>query len=116
MTELIRRVNSMPSSPFPTPRAQATYRGTAYSSYSKSSKSALSRIAPLHPNRRTPPPPLPPPPPRQKTKKEKELEEQWEEELIESVGGMTDWVMMSDLERKEMRKAKRDREMGGWEE
>ncbi|KAF9052466.1 hypothetical protein BDZ89DRAFT_428983 [Hymenopellis radicata] len=116
MSELIRRVNSHPSSPFPTPRAEATVRGTAYSPYMKSSKSALSRIAPLHPNRKPPPPPLPPPPPRQKTKKEKEMEEQWEEELVESVGGMTEWLAMSDLERKEMRRAKREREMGGWED
>jgi hypothetical protein len=76
----------------------------------------LSRIAPLHPNRRTPPPPLPPPPPPKKTKKEKEREEQWEEELIESVGGITEWACMSDAERKEHRKLKREREMAGWEE
>jgi hypothetical protein len=76
----------------------------------------LSRIAPLHPNRRTPPPPLPPPPPPKKTKKEKEREEQWEEELIESVGGITEWACMTDAERKEMRQFKRQREMAGWEE
>lgn len=76
----------------------------------------LSRIAPLHPNRRTPPPPLPPPPPPPKTKKEREREEQWEEELIESVGGITEWVCMTDGERKELRKLKREREIVGWEE
>ncbi|RDB26042.1 hypothetical protein Hypma_006657 [Hypsizygus marmoreus] len=123
MSELIRRVNSLPGSPFvsPAPRASgSTTRlstpGTAYSPYLKSSRSALSRIAPLHPNRRTPPPPLPPPPPRPKTKKEREREEQWEEELVESVGGITEWACMTDAERKELRRAKREREMAGWED
>ncbi|PBK75687.1 hypothetical protein ARMSODRAFT_950006 [Armillaria solidipes] len=116
MSELIRRVNSLPSSPFPVGRPGRSIPGTAYSPYLKSSKSALSRIAPLHPNRRTPPPPLPPPPPPKKTKKEKEREEQWEEELIEEVGGMTEWVSMTDVERRDMRRMKREREMGGWED
>jgi len=125
MSDLIRRVNSKPGSPFcsPAPRGigsaalpSMSTPGTAYSPYVKASRSALSHIAPLHPNRRTPPPPLPPPPPKKKTKKELEREEQWEEELIESVGGITEWACMSDAERKEMRKAKREREMYGWED
>lgn len=124
MSELIRRVNSLPGSPFSTPRPRApgsshlkaSTPGTAYSPYLKSSKSLLSRIAPLHPNRRTPPPSLPPPPPPKKTKKEREREEQWEEELVESVGGITEWACMSDAERKELRKAKWEREMSGWED
>ncbi|THV07264.1 hypothetical protein K435DRAFT_815512 [Dendrothele bispora CBS 962.96] len=120
MSELIRRVNSLPSSPFYSPTESSSKRpslmGTAYSPYLKSSKSLLSRIAPLHPNRRDPPPPLPPPPPRKKTKKELEMEEQWEEELVESVGGMTEWLAFSDQERKQMRKAKKDKELYGWEE
>lgn len=121
MSDLIRRVNSLPGSPFPTPQPRVSRLstiaiGTAYSPYLKSSRSMLSRIAPLHPNRRTPPPPLPPPPPPPKTKKEREREEQWEEELIESVGGITEWVCMTDGERKELRKLKREREIVGWEE
>ena len=76
----------------------------------------LSRIASLHPNRRTPPPPPPPPPPRKKTKKELELEEKWEEEMVESVGGMEAWAVLGDEERREMRKAKWARELGGWDE
>ncbi|OBZ72392.1 hypothetical protein A0H81_07779 [Grifola frondosa] len=55
MSELIRKVNSLPGSPF------ASSKPT-YSPYLKSSRSALKRIAPLHPNRRTPPPPPPRPP------------------------------------------------------
>ncbi|KAF8896417.1 hypothetical protein BD779DRAFT_1466372 [Infundibulicybe gibba] len=122
MSELIRRVNSLPGSPFPSPhpRASSSIRtatsGLAYSPYLKSSRSLLSRIAPLHPNRRTPPPPLPPPPPPKKTKKEKEREERWEEELVESVGGITEWACMTDAERKELRRAKRESEMAGWED
>ncbi|KAJ7593344.1 hypothetical protein C8J56DRAFT_930862 [Mycena floridula] len=110
MSELIRRASSLPSSP------ACVNAGAAYSPYSKASRITLSRIAPLHPNRRTPPPPLPPPPPPKKTKKQLELEEKWEEELIEEAGGITDWACMSDLERKNLRKLKRDREMGGWED
>ncbi|KAG6841445.1 hypothetical protein C0991_011115 [Blastosporella zonata] len=121
MSDLIRRVNSKPGSPFVSPAsrgggARPMTPGTAYSPYVKASRSALSRIAPLHPNRRTPPPPLPPPPPKKKTKKELEREEQWEEELVESVGGITEWACMPDAERKEMRRAKREREMYGWED
>lgn len=70
----------------------------------------------MHPNRRTPPPPLPPPPPPKKTKKEREREERWEEELVESVGGVGEWACLTDAERKEMRKVKRERERGGWED
>ncbi|KAG6828542.1 hypothetical protein H0H92_007620 [Tricholoma furcatifolium] len=121
MSDLIRRVNSKPGSLFcsPAPRSGGALPGTpntAYSPYVKASRSALSRIAPLHPNRRTPPPPPPPPPPKKKTKKELEREEQWEEELIESVGGITEWACMTDAERREMRRAKREREMCGWED
>ncbi|KAG6884486.1 hypothetical protein C0992_006247 [Termitomyces sp. T32_za158] len=121
MSDLIRRVNSKPGSPFcsPAPRsggASSAAQSTAYSPYAKASRAALSRIAPLHPNRRTPPPSLPPPPPKKKTKKEIEREEQWEEELIDSVGGITEWACMSDAERAGMRKAKREREMSGWED
>ncbi|KAF5337928.1 hypothetical protein D9758_013101 [Tetrapyrgos nigripes] len=121
MSELIRRVNSLPNSPFHSPAVSGSAKksalvGTAYSPYLKASKSLLSKIAPLHPNRKDPPPPLPPPPPRKKTKKEIELEEQWEEELVESVGGMTEWLVFSDEQRKEMRRAKKDRELYGYEE
>ncbi|KAG6862522.1 hypothetical protein C0995_000070 [Termitomyces sp. Mi166 len=121
MSDLIRRVNSKPGSPFcsPAPRsggASSATPGTAYSPYAKASRTALSRIAPLHPNRRTPPLPPPPLPPKKKTKKELQREEQWEEELIESVGGITEWACMSDTERAEMRRTKREKEMYGWED
>ncbi|KAF9269196.1 hypothetical protein L218DRAFT_983785 [Marasmius fiardii PR-910] len=118
MTELIRRVNAQPNSPFysPSRSASSTMGGTAYSPYLKSSRSMLSQIAPLHPNRRTPPPPPPPPPPKKKSKKELEMEERWEEELVESVGGITEWAALSDQDRKDMRRAKREREMYGWED
>ncbi|KAG6333022.1 hypothetical protein ID866_6066 [Astraeus odoratus] len=85
MSELIRRVNSQPSSPFPNTNG-------AYSPLLKSSRMMLSRIAPLHPNRRTPPPPLPRPPPPKKSKKQIELEERIEEELAETVEG---WSCMA---------------------
>lgn len=124
MSELIRRVNSKPLSPFtspprlhtkvkdankstPTPTPTRPSQGvTTYSPYLKASRSFLSRIAPLHPNRRTPPPPPPPPPPRKKSKKELELEEKWEEELIDSVGGTAAWSCLSEDERKEMKRHK----------
>ena len=61
-----------------------------------------------------PPPPPPPPPPKKKTKKELEREEKWEEELVESVG-IEAWAAMSDIERRDMRRAKFDMEMGGWD-
>ncbi|KAJ7170803.1 hypothetical protein C8R43DRAFT_944646 [Mycena crocata] len=120
MSELIRKVNSMPGSPFPViaPRSRASFVvGAAggstptYSPYNKFSRSALSRIAPLHPNRRTPPPPLPPPPPKPKTKKEKEREERWEEEMIEAVGGWDEWKLLSEQEQKAAKRAKWAREL-----
>ncbi|KAL0579053.1 hypothetical protein V5O48_002946 [Marasmius crinis-equi] len=119
MSELIRKVNAQPNSPFHSPAASASKQsamGTAYSPYLKSSKSMLSRIAPLHPNRRPPPPPLPPPPPKKKTKKELEREEKWEEELVESVGGLTEWAALSEQERKDMRRMKREQEMYGYDD
>ncbi|KAI0951181.1 hypothetical protein AcW1_008293 [Taiwanofungus camphoratus] len=102
MSELLRKVNSLPGSPFASPRP-------TYSPYTKSSKSMLRRIAPLHPNRRTPPPPLPRPPPPKKSKKQLELEERWEMELEESVEG---WYCLPEEERAALRRAKRDMEMG----
>ncbi|TFK75192.1 hypothetical protein BDN72DRAFT_811453 [Pluteus cervinus] len=120
MSELIKRANSLPGSPFPATPSPSIKRppsfGLAYSPYLKSSRSMLSRIAPLHPNRRTPPPPLPPPPPRKKTKKELEREEKWEEELVDSVGGIEAWACMTDPERSDLRKAKWAMEMGGWDD
>lgn len=129
MSELIRRANSVPGSPFATPhpstpaapgssrvKTLARPAPLVYSPLLKSSRSMLSRIASLHPNRRTPPPPPPPPPPRKKTKKELELEEKWEEEMVESVGGMEAWAVLGDEERREIRKAKWARELGGWDE
>jgi hypothetical protein len=130
MAELIRRVNSRPGSPFPVVMSRRSSLGgaaastasnpgtptTTYSPYHKFSRSALSRIAPLHPNRRTPPPPLPPPPPKPKTKKEKEREERWEEEMIETVGGWDDWKLLSEQEQKAARRAKWARELEGWED
>ncbi|KAJ7126826.1 hypothetical protein C8R44DRAFT_779664 [Mycena epipterygia] len=125
MAELIRKVNSRPGSPFPAlmsrPRTSGSAAGPStptmtYSTYNKFSRSALSRIAPLHPNRRTPPPPLPPPPPKPKTKKEKEREEQWEEEMIEAVGGWDEWKLLSEQEQKAAKRAKWARELEGWED
>ncbi|TFY72312.1 hypothetical protein EVG20_g688 [Dentipellis fragilis] len=88
MQELIRRANSHPNSPF-TPSPRASY----HSPLAKTSKSLLRKIAPLHPNRKSPPPPLPPPPPPKKSKKMLQLEEKWEMELEESVEG---WFALSD--------------------
>ncbi|KAG2070115.1 hypothetical protein BDR04DRAFT_1142961 [Suillus decipiens] len=101
MSELIRRVNSQPNSPFP--------NGPFYSPLVKSSRTMLSRIAPLHPNRRTPPPPLPRPPPPKKSKKQIEMEERIEEELSETVEG---WSCMTDEERRSLRRARIDAELG----
>ncbi|TFK94038.1 hypothetical protein K466DRAFT_649542 [Polyporus arcularius HHB13444] len=103
MSELIRKVASLPSSPFP-----HTSRPT-YSPLAKASKSMLRRIAPLHPNRRTPPPPPPKAPPKPKSKKMLELEEKWEMELEESVDG---WYALPEGERAALRRAKRDHELG----
>ena len=125
MSELIRRMNSKAGSPFAaspmvakrpsisTPSSSTrSPAARIYSPYLKSSRTMLSKIAPLHMNRRTPPPPPPPPPPRKKTKKELELEEQWEEELIESVGGSSEWSMLSDEQKKTLKKQKWAKEMG----
>ncbi|KAG1744008.1 uncharacterized protein EDB91DRAFT_207133 [Suillus paluster] len=101
MSELIRRVNSQPNSPFA--------NGPSYSPLMKSSRTMLSRIAPLHPNRRTPPPPLPRPPPPKKSKKQIEMEERIEEELLETVEG---WSCMTDEERRNLRRARIDAELG----
>ncbi|KAG0698506.1 hypothetical protein DFH29DRAFT_1002745 [Suillus ampliporus] len=101
MSELIRRVNSQPNSPFA--------NGPTYSLLMKSSRTMLSRIAPLHPNRRTPPPPLPRPPPPKKSKKQIEMEERIEEELAETVEG---WSCMTDEERRNLRRARIDAELG----
>ena len=111
MSELIRRVNSLPGSPFAASPSLSRSR-TAYSPYTKSSRSLLSRIAPLHPNRRSPPPPLSKPPPPKKTKKQQQLEEKWEEELSETIEG---WPCLQDEERAALRQAKIAREMG-WED
>ncbi|KAH7911073.1 hypothetical protein BJ138DRAFT_1126322 [Hygrophoropsis aurantiaca] len=108
MSELIKRVNSRPNSPFANPRSS----GTAYSSSLKSSRSLLSKIAPLHMNRRTPPPPLPKPPPPKKTKKQIQMEERIEEELAETVEG---WSCMTDEERRDLRRARIEVELGGYD-
>jgi hypothetical protein len=112
MTELIRRVNSHPGSPFRTPSSSAS---SAYSPLLKSSRSLLSRIAPLHPTRRPPPPPPPPIPKtkERKTKKMLEMEERWEEELSESVDG---WACLEEVEREGLRRRKKEMEMGGYED
>ncbi|KAJ7650117.1 hypothetical protein FB45DRAFT_10252 [Roridomyces roridus] len=118
LSELIRKVNSQPGSPFPNVGgvAAASPKTPMYSPHAKFSRRALSRIAPLHPNRRTPPPPLPPPPPKPKTKKEKEREEKWEEEMIEDVGGWDEWKNLSDEQQKALRRQKWDRELGGYDD
>ncbi|KAI9439927.1 hypothetical protein H4582DRAFT_2075281 [Lactarius indigo] len=103
MQELIRRAASHPHTPF-----SATSSPVA-SPLAKTSKSALRRIAPLHTTRRTPPPPPPPPPPPKKSKKMLELEEKWELELEDEVEG---WWALTDEERRDWRKAKRDKELG----
>ncbi|KAF8573535.1 hypothetical protein K439DRAFT_957466 [Ramaria rubella] len=98
LSAILQRVNSSS----PRPRASPAV-----------SRNLLARIAPLHPNRRTPPPP---PPPRiipKKTRKELEREEKWEEELQETVEG---WCELEEGERERMRRAKRDWELGLCEE
>lgn len=113
MSELIRRAHSHPSSPFRgATESKSPIPGLAYSPYLKASRRTLSRIAPLHPNRRTPPPPLPPPPPKKKSKKELEMEEKWEEEIIEEIGGISEWLALSEGEKKDLKRMKRDKEMG----
>lgn len=104
MSALIRRASSKVQSPLGTPSPVH-----AYSPLAKASRTALSRIAPLHPNRRPPPPPPPRPPAPKKSKKMLELEEKWEEELAETVDG---WSCMTDEERAALRRAKRDAELG----
>ncbi|KAH8117870.1 hypothetical protein DFH11DRAFT_1723879 [Phellopilus nigrolimitatus] len=105
MSALIRRVSSKVNSPLASPAA-----GSAYSSpLVKASRGVLSRIAPLHPNRRSPPPAPPRPPAPKKSKKMLELEEKWEMELSESVEG---WACISDEERAALRRAKRDAMLG----
>jgi len=103
MSELIRRANSHPSSPF-----ASSSRGR-YSPMIKSSRSMLSRMAPLHPNRRTPPPPPPRPPPPKKSKKQLQMEERIEEELSETIEG---WSCMTDEERRDLRRVRIDAELG----
>ena len=103
MRELIKRASSHPNAPFsmrPSPIA---------SPLAKTSKSTLRRIAPLHSTRRTPPPPPPRPPPPKKSKKMLDLEEKWEMELEDEVEG---WWALTDEERKDWRRAKRDKELG----
>ena len=113
MTELIRRANSHANSPFAAPTARRSpLTRPVYSPLLKSSRRSLSLIAPLHPNRKTPPPPLPPLPPKKKSKKEQELEEQWEEEIIEDIGGISEWLALSEGEKNNLKRSKRDREMG----
>ncbi|KAL1949356.1 hypothetical protein VTO73DRAFT_8237 [Trametes versicolor] len=107
MSELIRRASAQPGSPFP-----ATAR-PVYSPLVKGSKAVLRRIAPLHPNRRTPPPVPPRAPQPKKTKKMLELEEKWEMELEDSVEG---WYAMADSERAALMRAKRDAELGIYED
>lgn len=112
MSELIRRVNSLPGSPFRTPSSKPTL---AYSPMLKSSRSMLSRIAPLHPTRKPPPPPAPPVPKakERKTKKMLELEEKWEEELSESVEG---WSCLEPEERQALIRRRKEVEMGGYDD
>ncbi|KAI9511825.1 hypothetical protein F5148DRAFT_201834 [Russula earlei] len=103
MRELIRRAASHTNSPF------SISSSPIASPLAKTTKSALRRIAPLHPTRRTPPPPLPRPPPPKKSKKMLALEEKWEMELEEEVEG---WSALTNEERQDWRRAKRDRELG----
>ncbi|KAE9395290.1 hypothetical protein BT96DRAFT_157304 [Gymnopus androsaceus JB14] len=140
MSELIRRVNSMPNSRFKSPVVKGAGCGragagananadegasgsgglTAYSLYLKSSGSFLSLIAPLHPNRRSPLAVSPPPPPRRKTRKEMEWEkkdpeekeelEERREEVISSVGGVSEWLALGE-QRRMMKRMKRNREL-----
>ena len=113
MNELIRRASSHVNSPFAALTVcKSPLNRPVYSPLLKSSQRSLSRIAPLHPNRKTPPPPLPPLPPKKKSKKELELEEKWEEEIIEDIGGINEWLVLSEGEKNDLKRSKRDREMG----
>ena len=44
------------------------------------------------------------------------MEERWEEEMVERVGGVEAWAVLGDDERREMRRAKWARELGEWDE
>ena len=44
------------------------------------------------------------------------MEEKWEEEMIDSVGGISEWTSLAEDEKKELRRAKWAREMGDWED
>ena len=44
------------------------------------------------------------------------MEEKWEEEMIDSVGGTSEWACLGDDEKKELRRAKWAREMGDWDD
>ena len=103
MRELIRRATSHPNAPF------SASSSPVASPLAKTSKSALRRIAPLHPIRRTPPPPPPRPPPPKKSKKMIQLEEKWEMQLEDEVEG---WWALTDEERQAWRRAKREKELG----
>jgi hypothetical protein len=103
MRELIRRAASHPSAPF------SASSSPIASPLAKTTKSALRRIAPLHATRRTPPPPPPRPPPPKKSKKMLQLEEKWEMELEDEVEG---WWALTDEERQDWRRGKRDKELG----
>ena len=48
--------------------------------------------------------------------KQKELEEKWEEEMIEAVGGWQDWQALSEQEQKAAKRAKWAKELGGWDD
>lgn len=104
MSALIRRASSKVHSPLGTPSPKYIHSPLA-----KSSRGALARIAPLHPNRRSPPPAPPKPPAPKKSKKMLDLEEKWEEELSESVEG---WACFTEEERAALKRAKRDAELG----
>ncbi|KAI0264374.1 hypothetical protein BC834DRAFT_970718 [Gloeopeniophorella convolvens] len=104
MKDIIRRASSHTGSPF-----AATPPAASASPLVKMGRSALRRIAPLHPNRRTPPPPPPRPPAPKKSKKMLELEEKWEMELEDEVEG---WYALTDEERQQLRVAKRNKELG----
>lgn len=73
----------------------------------KNSRRAVSKLAPLHPNRKTPPPP----PPRvkaveKKSKAQRDEEERWEEEWEETYGDA--WYEMSESDKNALRREKRD--------
>lgn len=104
MSLLIRRASDKVHSPLGSPSSKYIHSPLA-----KSSRVALSKMAPLHPNIKTPPPAPPKPPPPKKTKKMLDMEEKWEEELAESVEG---WSCLTDEERAALRRAKRDAELG----